>query len=258
MHSSSDALVVLDASNPRHLARALDDIASGLGRWRLAWRLALLDLRNRYRGSALGPLWVTLSMGLMITGPGILYAQLFRIDVTLYLPHLAVSLIVWNWIAGSLNESCVAFTSSEAIIRQVRMPYSVYVLRSVLRNMLTAGAQPADHLCRAPDLLTHFGARRPAGVGRHRPHHRQRRRRRLLSRHALRPLSRRAADHRERRPVVVLPYARAVEGGAARPACRRHSVGCALNNGGMEQGANLPGGAAYPAGGMRAIVALLT
>ena len=36
------------------------------------------------------------------------------------------------------------------------------------------------------------------------------------------------------------------------------SVGCALNNGSKEQAANLPGSASYSAGGMRAIVALLT
>lgn len=138
MHTFSDTRVVLDADDPHHVARALEDIASGLLSWQLAWRLALLDLRNRYRGSVLGPLWVTLSMTLMIGGLGILYAQLFRIDIALYLPHLAIGLIVWNWIAGSLNESCHAFTGSAPMIRQLRIPYSVHVLRCVLRNVLTA------------------------------------------------------------------------------------------------------------------------
>lgn len=138
MLTSSDTRVVLDARRPRHLARALDDVGDGLRQWRLAWRLALLDLRNRYRGSVLGPLWMTLSIATMIAGLGLLYGRLFDLELSVYLPHLAVSLIVWNWIASSLNDSCQAFTAAEGIIRQMRMPYTVHVLRCVFRNMIGA------------------------------------------------------------------------------------------------------------------------
>lgn len=127
-----------DASEPRRIDRALADVRGGLQRWRLAWQLAVLDLRNRYRGSVLGPFWMTLSMAVMVAGLGVLYSQLFRLDLATYLPHLAVSLVVWTWIAASLNESCAAFTGAEGIIRQLPMPYTVHVLRCVLRNAITA------------------------------------------------------------------------------------------------------------------------
>src|SRR5689334_14358187 len=50
-------LYVCDADSPRRLERALEDLATGFRRWRLPTALARLDIRNRYRGSVLGPFW---------------------------------------------------------------------------------------------------------------------------------------------------------------------------------------------------------
>jgi lipopolysaccharide transport system permease protein len=123
---------------PRHRERAVADFRDGLGQWRLALRLARLDLRNRYRGSVLGPLWMTASAAVMIAGLGLVYGALFRIPLADYLPHLAVSLIVWQWISGCAMEACVALTGAEGVIRQVRLPYTVHALRLLFRQSLTA------------------------------------------------------------------------------------------------------------------------
>lgn len=127
-----------DAAAPDHLARATEDLATGLGRWRLAAALAWLDLRNRYRGSVLGPLWLTLSTAVMLVGLGLLYSQLLRLSLRDYLPHLAVSLVVWHAIAGLVNDAAVSLSSQEGVIRQMRLPYSVHILRCVFRNGLIA------------------------------------------------------------------------------------------------------------------------
>ena len=39
-------------------------------------------------------------------------------------------LLVWNLIASYLTESGMLFTGSESYIKQIRLPYSVYVYRS--------------------------------------------------------------------------------------------------------------------------------
>lgn len=127
-----------DAARPERGARAVADLRAGLSMWRLALELALLDVRNRYRGSVLGPLWNTLSTAAMVAGLALLYATLFRIDSSDYLRHLAVSLILWQAIAGFLTDACVAFTASAGVIRQVAMPQTVHLLRSVLRSGITA------------------------------------------------------------------------------------------------------------------------
>ncbi|UFN48344.1 ABC transporter permease [Roseomonas sp. OT10] len=128
----------IDASDPKHLSRALEDLGEGLASWRLAWALARLDLRNRYRGSVIGPFWMTLSTAVMLVGLGFLYARLFGMTLQGYLPHLAVSLITWNVISAVVTDACTSLTSAEGVIRQLRLPYTVHALRCVFRNLLTA------------------------------------------------------------------------------------------------------------------------
>jgi lipopolysaccharide transport system permease protein len=130
--------ISIDAANPRHAERALSDLRDGFSQWRLALALARLDLRNRYRGSVLGPLWMSLSSLIMLIGLGLLYGALFKINLANYLPHLAVSLIVWQWIAGFINDSCATLTSAEGVIRQMRLPYTLHALRVAFRNALVA------------------------------------------------------------------------------------------------------------------------
>lgn len=126
----------IDAANPRHAERALDDLRDGFLQWRLAFALARLDLRNRYRGSVLGPLWMSLSTLVMLGGLGLLYGTLFKLDLANYLPHLAVSLIIWQWISTFIIEACVTLTGAEGVIRQMRLPYTLHALRTVFRNSL--------------------------------------------------------------------------------------------------------------------------
>jgi len=130
--SAAEPRLRFDAARPEHGARARADLRAGLSMWRLALALALLDIRNRYWGSVLGPLWNTLSTAAMVAGLALLYATLFRIDSADYLRHLAVSLILWQAIAGFLTDACVAFTGSAGVIRQVAMPQTVHLLRSAL------------------------------------------------------------------------------------------------------------------------------
>ena len=127
-----------DARNPRRAARALADIAKGFSSWRLAWALARLDLRNRYRGSVIGPFWVTLSTAVMVLGLGLLYSQLLNQDITTYLPHLAVSLIVWNTIAALVPDATNCLSSAEGVIRQLPLPLTTHALRCVFRNAVAA------------------------------------------------------------------------------------------------------------------------
>jgi lipopolysaccharide transport system permease protein len=129
---------VFDAARPRRKEEALGDLRSGFASWRLAWALARLDLRNRYRGSVIGPFWMTLSTLLMLAGLGLLYARLLKLSLADYLPHLTVSLVVWTTISGMVTDACTSMTNAEGVIRQLRVPFTVHALRTVFRNALTA------------------------------------------------------------------------------------------------------------------------
>jgi lipopolysaccharide transport system permease protein len=127
-----------DASHPQRQKRASEDLVLGFKRWRLAWALARTDITHRYRGSVLGPLWLTISTAVMLTALGFLYAKLFQLDVRSYLPWLAVSLIIWNMMSQAIGEACTTITSAEAVVRQMPLPYSVHAMRTVFRNAVVA------------------------------------------------------------------------------------------------------------------------
>jgi lipopolysaccharide transport system permease protein len=125
-----------DRSRAAMRALALRDVADGLRLWRLAVRLAWLDIKLRYRGSMLGPFWLTMSTAVMIGALGVLYAALFHMDVHDYLPFLALSQVLWAFLATLVGDGCACFTSSEALILSIRMPLSVHALRVLVRGLL--------------------------------------------------------------------------------------------------------------------------
>ena len=121
---------------PSRAALALHDVVEGACAFRL-WRLlGWQDVRQRYRRSVLGPFWLTLSMGALVGGLGLLYAGLFRMDVANYLPFLASGFIVWGLVSGLITDGCAAFTSAESMIKQAGPPLSVHVYRVVWRNLV--------------------------------------------------------------------------------------------------------------------------
>jgi lipopolysaccharide transport system permease protein len=118
---------------------AMADIAGGIRLWRLAWALGWLDIRLRYRGSMLGPFWLTISTGVMVGALGLLYSALFKIDLRDYLPFLALSQVLWGFLAAVVSEACTVFTDAEGVIRSVRMPFFVFSMRALIRNAAVLG-----------------------------------------------------------------------------------------------------------------------
>jgi len=136
--SAVPARAWFDAADPQRLRRATEDLREGFAKWRLAAALARLDIRNRYRGSVLGPLWLTLSTGLMLAMLGVLYSALFHQTLRVYVPFLAVSLITWNLISQVVTDACSSLVLAEGMIRQVPLPYTTHALRGVFRNIVIA------------------------------------------------------------------------------------------------------------------------
>jgi lipopolysaccharide transport system permease protein len=115
---------------------ALADLSRGIGLWRLALALGWLDIRLRYRGSMLGPFWLTISTGVMVASLGMLYSTLFKMDLKAYLPFLALSQVLWGFLGVVVSEACTTFTDAEGIIRSVRIPFFVFSIRTLVRNMI--------------------------------------------------------------------------------------------------------------------------
>lgn len=115
---------------------ALQDIAAAMRRISLVFTLGWQDVRHRYRRSALGPFWLTISMGVMISTIGMVFGQIFKSPLTEFLPFLAIGMIFWGFMSSVINEGCTSFIASEGIIKQLPIPLFVHIMRMIWRNTL--------------------------------------------------------------------------------------------------------------------------
>ena len=104
---------------------------------RTAGMLAWQDIRQAYRRSAVGPFWLTIGMGVQILTMGFVFGLIFKSEIREYIPFLAVSLIVWSLISTTVIEGCTSFISSDGLIKQLNLPHAVFVLRTLIKNLLT-------------------------------------------------------------------------------------------------------------------------
>jgi lipopolysaccharide transport system permease protein len=131
----------MDISAERAIHRrqflAWRDLADGMALWRLGLTLGWLDIKLKYRGSLLGPFWLTISTAVWIGAMGGLYSLLFHMDLHGYLPFLALSLVLWTSVSGLVGDACNTFLQSESMIRSLRMPFFVHSLRVVVRTIIS-------------------------------------------------------------------------------------------------------------------------
>ncbi|MDG6094628.1 ABC transporter permease [Acetobacter sp. AN02] len=130
----------LDLYPGRGLAKlhlAWKDITEGARLYRLSYALGWLDIRLRYRGSMLGPFWLTLTTAITVAAMGTLYGTLFHTNLRVYLPFLSFSLILWAWLNMVVSDGCSVFSNAHGMIHSMRMPLSVHVSRICVRALLT-------------------------------------------------------------------------------------------------------------------------
>jgi ABC-type polysaccharide/polyol phosphate export permease len=118
------------------VAAAWADLVEGMSRSWMWSAMAMQDIKMRYRGSLLGPFWLTISMVIMIAAMGLIYARMFNMEISRYLPFLTVGLVVWSFVSTVITEGCQTFISAQNVITQVRMPFSVHAWRTVYRNLI--------------------------------------------------------------------------------------------------------------------------
>jgi len=120
----------------RSWRKAADDLIGGWKQRQLWGHLAWQDIRQRYRRSVLGPIWITISMAVTAVALGVLYAGLFQNDLSVQLPYILVGFIVWAFISGCISEGSEVFITNEGLIKQLPAPLSVHVYRLVWRQVL--------------------------------------------------------------------------------------------------------------------------
>ena len=118
---------------------ALIDLMGAINKIHLPLMLGWQDIKQRYRRSKLGPFWLTISMGIMITMIGYIFGQAMGLPRQEYFPFVATGMIFWGFISSGINEGSSSFINASGMIRQLSLPLSIYPLRILWRNIVVLG-----------------------------------------------------------------------------------------------------------------------
>lgn len=146
-----------DAAGTR-FSYAVEDLKQGMSRIPLVVSLVRGEFVNRYRGSVLGSLWITITTLMTVTGLAVLYSQLFGHALEEHFPYVCIGVVVWGILVTMITEGTEVFPSSAGVITQIPVPLSVFALRNVgraivnlsLRFLVLAGV--LIYVDRLPDL----------------------------------------------------------------------------------------------------------
>ncbi len=103
---------------------------------RLWIALANNDILSRYRGSVLGPFWITITTIVFILGIGALYSSIMKVPMNNYVPYLATGIIIWNFINQLIVDGADSFIAASQILRQTAIPLPLFIWRTAWRNVL--------------------------------------------------------------------------------------------------------------------------
>ncbi|MER7077646.1 ABC-2 type transport system permease protein [Saccharopolyspora kobensis] len=123
-------------TSSRTWRKAAKDLGDGFRQKQLWAHLGWQDIKQRYRRSVLGPLWITIGMGVTAGGLGLMYSTIFGQDPGRYVPYMTVGFMIWYFIQGCLLSGTEVFIHNEGLIKQLPAPISVHVLRTVWREFL--------------------------------------------------------------------------------------------------------------------------
>src|SRR5215472_373134 len=112
------------------------DLLKGIDNWRLSHLMGLGEIRRRYARSRIGQFWLTISTGIMVASLGLVWSTLWNMPVEDLLPFVAISLIVWTMITGTLAEAATVFVSAGPMFLNQGMSFSTAIYSLVYRHLL--------------------------------------------------------------------------------------------------------------------------
>ena len=149
---TDDGAELVPSINRQRIAAATKDLVDGFGKRWIWSQIAWQEIRQKYRGSVLGPFWLTVTTLVMVSAMGVLYSHLLNANIDVYIPYLTTGLVLWQFIAATINDGCETFISMRGVILQLPMPFSIYAYRAVYRNLIAL----AHNLILVPFVLLLF------------------------------------------------------------------------------------------------------
>lgn len=124
------------AISSKHLSLAFLDFKRTMEQYRIWVHLGLLEVKQRYRRSVIGPWWISISLLIFILAMGIVFSRLFTQSLAEYIPFFTAGFLLWSFISSGLNESTELFKSHSGFIKQLNLPYNLYVLKFLTKSIV--------------------------------------------------------------------------------------------------------------------------
>lgn len=115
---------------------ALQDFIEAITRFRVWWSLGWLEVKQKYQRSVLGPWWLSISMLVFIFVLGTVFSKLFGTDFRTYIPYFSAGYLLWLYISACVTEATELFKQNSGFIKQIKLPYSVYVFKFLTKNII--------------------------------------------------------------------------------------------------------------------------
>jgi ABC-2 type transport system permease protein len=115
---------------------AAADLAGGLKRSFMWGRLGWLDVRQRYSGSVLGSLWLTVNVVLMVVCLTFVFAGPLGSRPGPYAAYVTIGLVLWGFVQSAASEAPAVFVNAAEPLRQCTLPASVHIFRLLWRNLI--------------------------------------------------------------------------------------------------------------------------
>ena len=94
------------------------------------------DVRQQYKRTFLGPIWLTFSTCAWIFAMALVMASLFNQDISTFLPRTATGMFVWTFFSLALLEGANVFVGASGLINSTRLPLFFYALRALIRYII--------------------------------------------------------------------------------------------------------------------------
>lgn len=118
---------------------ALNDIKESIKKWPFWIYMAWFDVKITYRGSLMGPFWITLSMAIFVTALSVVYGRLFHQNIKTYIPFLLCGFLNWYLISTIIINSCEMLIQYGGFITQIKVPFFTYFFRHISKNLIIYG-----------------------------------------------------------------------------------------------------------------------
>ena len=119
----------------KQLILTLQDFKKAAGQHRIWLHLGLLEVKQRYRRSVLGPWWISISMFIFIVAMGLIFSRLFAQTLPQYIIFFTSGFLLWSFISSCINESTDIFRNNGSFIKQINLPYNLYVFKFLTKNI---------------------------------------------------------------------------------------------------------------------------